>query len=139
MCGMTGGRKLFDMDSRKPLNKDLEDDNEPIDEDSSIVTEEDSDSSSSDDEDVNVAFLFVDRDFEETHMVATIVSGPYEIIEGLVEPKMELAKKQELMVHMLSLDLSTMGSLKMLFEFLELLSHCMKKLEGSREKTCALS
>ena len=49
----------------------------------------DSDSSSSD-EDVDVAFLLVDRELEETNMVATIneaqeeYEGPYEVIEGLM-------------------------------------------------------
>ena len=79
------------------------------------MTEEDNDSSSNDDEDVRVAFLLVDKDPEETDMVATTISeaqgdyeGPYEVIEGLMEPKMDLAKKQELMVQMLSPDLSAM-------------------------------
>ena len=62
-----------------------------------------------------VAFLLVDKDFEETDMVATIVSeaqgdyeGPHEVIDGLMEPKMDLAKKQKLMAQMLSPDLSAM-------------------------------
>ena len=99
MYGRTGGRKLFDMDNKKPLNEDLEDDDESIDEDLSIVIEEDSESSSSDDEDVNVAFLLVDKDFKEIDMVATTISeaqsdyeGPYEVIEGMTEPKMDLMK-----------------------------------------------
>ena len=37
LCGRTGGRKLFDMDSRKPLNEDLEDDDEYTNEESSTV------------------------------------------------------------------------------------------------------
>ena len=37
LCGRTGGRKLFDMDSRKPLDEDHEDDDESTDEDSSTV------------------------------------------------------------------------------------------------------
>ena len=74
MCGRTGGRKLFDMDSRKPLNEDLEDDNESTNGESSTLTKEDNDSSSSDDEDVNVAFLLVDKDFKEIDMVANTVS-----------------------------------------------------------------
>ena len=45
------------------------------------------------------------------------------MIEGLTRPKMDLAKKQELMVQMLSPDLSTMEKeqyLEMLFGFPEL-------------------
>ena len=63
LCGRTGKRKLFNMDSRKPLNEYLEDDDDSTDEDSFTVIEEDSDTSRSDDEDVNVAFLLVDKDF----------------------------------------------------------------------------
>ena len=48
------------------------------------------------DEDVDVAFLLVDREFEETNMVAAIneaqegYEGPYEVIEGLMQPKVDL-------------------------------------------------
>ena len=78
------------------MNKDLEDDDASTDRESSTVEDEDSESSSSDDEDVNVAFLLADKDFEEADMVATTVSetqgdyeGPYEVIEGLLEVKID--------------------------------------------------
>ena len=70
LCGKIGGRKKFDLNSRKPLNEDLEDDDESTKKDSSTTIEKDSDNSSSDDEDINVSFLLVDKDFEEIDMVA---------------------------------------------------------------------
>ena len=82
-------------------------------------------------------------------MVATTISeaqgdyeGPYEVIEGLMEPKIDLAKKQELMVQMLSSDLTAMEKeqyLRMLFNFPKLFITLTRRLEGSREKTCTLS
>ena len=69
--GKTSGRRLFDVGGKKPLDEDFEDDYESTDKDSSTVLEVDSDSSSSD-EDVNVAFLLVDRDSKEIDMVAAI-------------------------------------------------------------------
>ena len=58
LCWRIGGIKLFDMDSRKHLDEDLEDNDESIYVDSSIMIEEDSDSSTSDDEDVNCGIPF---------------------------------------------------------------------------------
>ena len=59
-----------------------------------------------------MAFLLMDRDFEHTQTVAFVSKdedkgeGPYEVIEGLMQPKVEPYKRQELMVKMLSLDLT---------------------------------
>ena len=136
--GKTSGRRLFDMDSRKALDEDFEDDDESTDEDSSKVSEVDSDSSSSD-EDVNVAFLLVDREFEETNMVAAINEAqeeyeePYEVIEGLMQPKEDLSKKQDLMVKMLSSVLAVMEKeqyLKMISRFLELFIMPYEEIKG---------
>ena len=50
-----------------------------------------------------MAFLLMDRDFEHTQMVAFMSKdedegkGPYEVIEGLMQPKVEPYKRQELM------------------------------------------
>ena len=114
LYGGTGGRKLFDMNSRKPIDADFEDEDETSDEDSSTVSEVDSDSTSSSDDDVDVAFLLADEEHEEIGTVAFIdgmendYEGPYEVIEELMQPKVELSKKQELVARMISTDLSTM-------------------------------
>ena len=71
---------------------------------SSTALEAESDTSSSNNEDANMAFLLINRDFEHTQTVAFMnkieddCEGPYEVIEGMMQPKVDLAKKKELMV-----------------------------------------
>ena len=94
LCGKTGGKRLFDMSSKKPLDEEYEDGGDSSDEESSTVSEMDSDSTTSSDEDsdedVDVAFLLVDKELDETSMVAAIDEvqddyvGPYEVIEELM-------------------------------------------------------
>ena len=69
MHGKTGDKKLFDMDSRKLVSESSEDEDYSIDDDSSTISEVDSDSTSND-ENVDVAFLLVDKEIEETGVVA---------------------------------------------------------------------
>ena len=114
LCRKTGGKRLFDMSSRKPLDEEYEDGGDSSDEESSTVSEVDSDSTTSSDEDVDVAFLLVDKELDKTSMVAAIDEvqddyvGPYERIEELMQPKVELHEKQELMAKMVSKDLLAM-------------------------------
>ncbi|MCO5601602.1 hypothetical protein L7F22_055725 [Adiantum nelumboides] len=109
LFGRTGGKKFFDMNSRKPLDGDFEEKDESSDEDSSTIFELDSDSTSSSDDDVDVAFLLMDEEQEETKAVTFVggieeeYEGPYEVIEELMQPKVELSKKQELVARMLKI------------------------------------
>ena len=137
--GKIGGRRLYDMGSRKLLDEKLEDEDESSDEDSSTVSEVDSDTSSSSDEDADVAFLLMDRDFEHTQTVAFMSKdedegeGPYEVIEELMQPKVEPHKRQELMVKMLSSDLTAMEKeqyLGMLSNFPELFITSYEEIRG---------
>ena len=70
--GKAGDKKLFDMDSRKPLSESSEDEEYSSDEESSTVSEVDSDNTSSSDENADVAFLPVDKEIEETSVVAFV-------------------------------------------------------------------
>ena len=114
LCGSTGEKKVFDMSSQKPLNDWYEGGEESSSEDSSTVSEVDTDDTSSSDEDVDVAFLLMDKDFEHTRTIALTskiedkFEGPYEVIEELMQPKVELQQKKELVAKMVSTDLSTM-------------------------------
>ena len=126
------------MESRRSLDEELEDEDDSSDQDSSIVSEFDNDTSSNN-EDENVAFLKMDRDFEHAWTVAfrrktkDECQGPYEAIEGLMQPKVDLAKKKELMAKMLSPDLSTMEKeqyLGMLSEFPELFNMSYQEIKG---------
>ena len=108
--GKTGDKKLFDMDSRKPLSESSEDEEYSSDEESSTVSEVDSDTTSSD-ENADVAFLLVDTEIKEAGVLALVDEaekesmGPYKVIEGLMQPKVEASKKQELVTKMINLDL----------------------------------
>ena len=126
------------MDSRKPLSESSEDEEYSSDEESSTVSEVDSDTTSSD-ENVDVAFLLVDTEIEEAGVLALVdeaekeCMGPYKVIEGLMQPKVEASKKQELMVKMLSLDLSIMEKeqyVKMLSGFPELFITSYEEIRG---------
>lgn len=114
LYGKTGGKKLFDMNSRKPLDEDNEGGEDSSKEESSTLSEVDSDNTTSSDEDVDVAFLLVDKVFEQTRIVTFMKGikdeseGPYEVIEELMQPKAESHKKQELMARMISTDLLAM-------------------------------
>ena len=111
LSGKAGITKLYNMGSKK-LIEEFEDEDESSEEDSSTVSEVDSDSTSSEDEDVDVAFLLVDEMPSESSVFAmekdmAIESyGPYEVIEELMQPKLEREKKQELMAKMICADLS---------------------------------
>ncbi|MCO5559973.1 hypothetical protein L7F22_013577 [Adiantum nelumboides] len=102
------------MDTRKVLEEPYEDEEESSDEDYSTWSDKDSASTSSSDEDVDVAFLLMDKEIHEFGLVAFAneiedeSEGPYEVIEGLMQTKVELSKKQESMTQMISGDLSTM-------------------------------
>lgn len=104
LYGKTEERRSFDMGSRKSLDVDLEEEDESSDEESSTMSEVDSDSTTSSDEDVNVAFLVVNKELEKSGFVAYADGvededeGPYEIIEELMQPKVEVSKKRDLMV-----------------------------------------
>ncbi|MCO5548055.1 hypothetical protein L7F22_001511 [Adiantum nelumboides] len=65
LCGKTGGKKLFDMNRRKPLHEESEEGEDSSEEDSCTMSEVDSDSTSSNDEDVDVAFLLMETLDEE--------------------------------------------------------------------------
>ena len=81
------------MDSRKPISESSEDEDYSSDEESSTVFEVDSDSTSSD-ENVDVAFLLVDKEIEDTGVLSLIdevekeCASPYEVIEVLMQPKL---------------------------------------------------
>ena len=89
-----------DMSSKKPLDEEYEDGGDSSDEESSTVLEMDSDSTTSSDEDADVAFLLVDKELDKTSMVAAIDEvqddyvGPYEVIEELMQPKVESMKRK---------------------------------------------
>ena len=74
----------------------------------------------SSDEDVDVAFLLLDKELDKTSMVAAIDEiqddyvGPYEVIEELMQPKVDSHEKQELMDRMVSTGLSVMEKEKYL-------------------------
>lgn len=86
--GKAGVKQLYDMNTRKPLGKVYEDEDDSTDEDSSTVSEVDNDSSTNCDEEVDVAFLLIDREPHESGLVALEnevedeSEGPYEVIEG---------------------------------------------------------
>ena len=128
------------MDTRKLLEEVSEDEDESSDEDYSTVSDEDSDSTtSSSDEDVDVAFLLMDKEIHESGLVAFAnevedeSEGPYEVIEGLMQTKVELSKKQELMTQMVSGDLSAMEKekyLHMLASFPDLFITSYEEIRG---------
>ncbi|MCO5561161.1 hypothetical protein L7F22_014782 [Adiantum nelumboides] len=137
--GRTGDKKFFDMNSRKPLDGDFEEEDESSDEDSSTIFELDSDSTSSSDDDVDVAFLLMDEEHEETKAVTFVggieeeYEGPYEVIEELMQPKVELSKKQELVARMISMDLSAMereNFLQMLSRYPDLFITSYEEIRG---------
>ncbi|MCO5586952.1 hypothetical protein L7F22_040897 [Adiantum nelumboides] len=125
----TGAKKLYNMDTRKVLEEPFEDEDESSDEDYFIVFDKDTDSTTSSDEDVDVAFLLMDKEIHESGLVAFAneiedeSEGPYEVTEALMQTKVELSKKQELMTQMISGDLLAMEKeiyLHMLASFLDL-------------------
>ena len=81
---------------------------------SSTFLEVDSDNTTSSDEDVDVAFLLMDKELHGSDFVAFSKEvedesdGPYELIERLMKPKVEMSKKQDLITKMISGDLSPM-------------------------------
>ena len=87
--GKTGDKKLFDMDSRKPISESNEDEDYSSEEESSTISEVDIDSISSD-ENLDVAFVLVDKEIEEACVAALVdeaekeCMGPYEVIEELM-------------------------------------------------------
>ena len=91
------------MSSRKPLDEEYEEGGDSSDEESSTVSEMDSDSTTCSDEDADVAFLLVDKELDETSMVAAIdevqddYMGPSEVIQELMQLKVESYEKQKLM------------------------------------------
>ena len=142
LCGKTGGKRLFDTSSKKPLDEEFEDGADSSDE-SSIVSEVDSDDTSSSEEDADVAFLLMDQSFEHDRTVAFMsraeddFEGPYEVIEELMQPKVDLQKKQELTLKMLSPDLSAMERdkyLHMLSKFPDLFITSYEEVRGFKGK-----
>ena len=87
--GKTGDKKLFDMDSRKPISGSSEDEDYSSDEESSTIFEVDRDNTSND-ENVGVAFLLVEKEIEEVGVVALVDEakkecvGPFEVIQELM-------------------------------------------------------
>ena len=139
LYGKIGGKRSFDMDGRKPIDEDTEDDYESSEEGSSTTTDLDSDSTSSSEEDMEVAFLLLEEDQSGEAIVATIdreeddQMGPYEVIEELMQPRVELAQKQDLVAKMLSIDLSTMEKEKylyMLFKYPNLFITSYEEIRG---------
>ncbi|MCO5560944.1 hypothetical protein L7F22_014564 [Adiantum nelumboides] len=114
LYGKTGVKKLYNMDTMKVMEEPYEDENESSDEYYSTVSDEDSDSTTSSDEDVDVAFLLMNKEIHESGLVAFAneiedeSEGPYEVIEGLMKTKVESSKNQELMTQMISGDLLAM-------------------------------
>ena len=136
--GKTGDKKLFDMDSRKPISGSSEDEDYSSDEESSTISEVDGDSTSSD-ENVDVAFLLVDKEIEEVGVVAFLDDakkqcvGPFEVIEELMQPKVELSKKQELIAKMICRDLLVMEKeryLKMITSYRDLFITSYEEIRG---------
>ena len=130
------------MDSRKPISESSEDEDYSSDEESSTVSEVDSDSTSSD-ENVDVAFLLVDKEIEEAGVLALADDtekecvGPFEVIEELMQPKVELSKNQELIAKMICIDLSVMEKeryLKMLARFPSLFITSYEEIRGFKEE-----
>ena len=140
LYGKTGSKKIYNMDTRKLLEEVSEDEDESSDEDYSTVSDEDSDSTtSSSDEDVDVAFLLMDKEIHGSGLVAFAneveeeSEGPYEVIEGLMQTKVELSKEQELMTQMVSGDLSAMEKekyLHMLASFPDLFITSYEEIRG---------
>ena len=94
LYGKTGVKKSFNMDGRKPVSEDFEDGDDSSSEGSSTTSDVDSDSTTSSEEDVEVAFLLVDEEHKENDVMALVNddeeehTGPYEVIEELMKPKM---------------------------------------------------
>ncbi|MCO5586824.1 hypothetical protein L7F22_040768 [Adiantum nelumboides] len=112
LYGKTGAKKLYNMDTRKVLEEPYEDEDESRDEDYSTVSDKDNDSVTSSDEDVDVAFLLMDKEIHDSGLVAFAneiedesegpyeviedeSEGPYEVIEGLMQIKDYIDGNQE--------------------------------------------
>ena len=118
----------------------------PSEDESSTVSEVDTDSSSDSEEEANVAFLLVDEESDESGQVAAIdeseeaYEGPYEVIKELMQPKVDLSKKQELVVKMISGDISAMEKEKyvcMLGSFGDLFTTSYEEIRGFKgEEMC---
>ena len=99
LYGKIGGKRSFDMDKRKPIDEDIEEEYESSEKGSSTTIDVDSDSTSSSEEDMEVAFLLLDEDQSGEAMVVAIDKeeygqlGPYKVIEELMQPRVELAQK----------------------------------------------
>ena len=139
LSGKSGSKKICDMDARKPKHEDIEDEDESSEEESSTVTESEIESSSDSEEEADVSFLLVDEESDECGQVAAVegieeaYEGPYEIIEELMQPKVDVAKKQELVVKMISGDISAMEREKyvsMLASFPELFITSYEEIRG---------
>ncbi|MCO5570329.1 hypothetical protein L7F22_024048 [Adiantum nelumboides] len=111
----SGDKKKFDMATKQYLDADFDEDDD--DEKYSSSEEDDGEESSelddsSDDSDVEVSSLFLEE--EKSQKQATLclmenedTSGPYEQIEGLMQPKVQPNVKDELIQKMLSPDLTS--------------------------------
>lgn len=113
LSGKAGGKKLFDMHTKRALEEGLEDEEESSEEDSSTASEVDSEYSTSDsDGEVDVALILVESEIEERDVFALPMEeendqvGGYEMIEELMQPKMRLEEKREILMKMVSTDLS---------------------------------
>ena len=99
LYGKTSVKRSFNMDGRKPVSEDFEDGDDSSSEGSSTTSDVDSDSTTSSEEDVEVAFLLVDEEHKENDVMALMNdneeehTGPYEVIEELMQPKMDVAGK----------------------------------------------
>ena len=121
-----GDKKLFDMESRKSLEEDGEEEGDSSDEDSSssFDSKEDSSSTTTSEEEADVAYLLVEEENKEDVFATQVEdgeddsSGPYEVIEELMQPKVEPSQKQELIAKMINGDLTSMERSR----YLELLS-----------------
>ena len=114
LSGKSGTKKICDMDGKKPKNEDIEEEGESSEEGSSTVSEVDTESSSDSEEEADVSFLLVEEELDDSGQVAVVDGmeeaneGPYEVIEKLMQPKVDVTKKKELVVKMINEDISAM-------------------------------
>ena len=107
--GKTSRNRTFDMRGKVSLDEEFEDGEDSSDKESSIESEVGNGSTSNSDEDFDMALLVVDKEFEETSVVAFVDEGDddyddmYGVIEEGVESEMEPDKRQELMTMMPSI------------------------------------
>ncbi|MCO5595237.1 hypothetical protein L7F22_049276 [Adiantum nelumboides] len=111
----SGDKKKFDMATKQSLDADFDEDDD--DDEYSSSEEDDGDESSeldnsSDDSDVKVSSLFLEEEKGQKQATLCLMENedttdPYEQIEGLMQPKVQLNVKDELIQKMLSPNLTS--------------------------------